>query len=207
MKFVACIAALPQKILSIKSPWRILRQDVRSDEATLERVIPPDWFESGREFNPRVHRGLQPVSANSRPEQVQQRTALFDHLVGARQKRFRDFEPEGLGGRGDKRRANVVSSKRSRSDLSHMLCVEVKMRRFSGAVSGALFAVSALFAGAFVPTSAAAQTGEPIKIGYSMADGRTRPQRQVRPARAEDLGGGYQCQRWAARPSGEAHPL
>jgi branched-chain amino acid transport system substrate-binding protein len=46
-----------------------------------------------------------------------------------------------------------------------MLLVEVKIRRFSGA----LFAISALLAGAFVPSSAAAQTGEPIKIGYSMA--------------------------------------
>jgi branched-chain amino acid transport system substrate-binding protein len=49
-----------------------------------------------------------------------------------------------------------------------MLLVEVKIRRFSGAVSGALFAISALLA-AFVPAPAAAQTGEPIKIGYSMA--------------------------------------
>jgi branched-chain amino acid transport system substrate-binding protein len=46
---------------------------------------------------------------------------------------------------------------------------EVKIRRFPGAVSGALFAISALAAGAFVPASAAAQTGEPIKIGYSMS--------------------------------------
>jgi branched-chain amino acid transport system substrate-binding protein len=50
-----------------------------------------------------------------------------------------------------------------------MLFVEVKIRRFPGAVSGALFTLSALLAGAFVPTSAAAHTGEPIKIGYSMA--------------------------------------
>ena len=49
------------------------------------------------------------------------------------------------------------------------MLLEVKIRRFSGAVSGALFAISALLAGAFVPASAAAQTGEPIKIGYSMA--------------------------------------
>ncbi len=47
--------------------------------------------------------------------------------------------------------------------------LEVKIRRFSDAVSGALFAISALLAGALVPASAAAQTGEPIKIGYSMA--------------------------------------
>jgi branched-chain amino acid transport system substrate-binding protein len=45
---------------------------------------------------------------------------------------------------------------------------EVKIRRFSGAVSGALFVISGLLA-AFVPAPAAAQTGEPIKIGYSMA--------------------------------------
>ena len=43
------------------------------------------------------------------------------------------------------------------------------IRRFSGALSGALFAISALPAGAFVPGIAAAQAGEPIKIGYSMA--------------------------------------
>jgi branched-chain amino acid transport system substrate-binding protein len=36
-------------------------------------------------------------------------------------------------------------------------------------LSGALFAISALAAGAFVPPSAAAETGEPIKFGYSMA--------------------------------------
>jgi branched-chain amino acid transport system substrate-binding protein len=47
--------------------------------------------------------------------------------------------------------------------------LEVKIGRFSGAVSGALLAISALFAGAFVPASAAAQTSEPVKIGYSMA--------------------------------------
>jgi len=48
------------------------------------------------------------------------------------------------------------------------MLLEVKIRRFSGAVSDAIFAISALLA-AFVPASAAAQTGEPIKIGYSMA--------------------------------------
>jgi branched-chain amino acid transport system substrate-binding protein len=46
---------------------------------------------------------------------------------------------------------------------------EVKIRRLYGAVSGALFAISALLAGGFVPSSAAAQTGEPVKIGYGMA--------------------------------------
>ena len=49
------------------------------------------------------------------------------------------------------------------------MLLDLKIRRFSGAVSGALFVISALLAGAFVPRSAAAQTGEPIKIGYSMA--------------------------------------
>ena len=48
------------------------------------------------------------------------------------------------------------------------MLLEVKIRRFSGAASGALFVISALLA-AFVPALAAAQTGEPIKIGYSMA--------------------------------------
>jgi branched-chain amino acid transport system substrate-binding protein len=45
----------------------------------------------------------------------------------------------------------------------------MKIQRFSGARSGALFAISALLAGVLVSASAAAQTGEPIKIGYSMA--------------------------------------
>ena len=49
------------------------------------------------------------------------------------------------------------------------MLLEVKIQRFFGAVSGALFAIYALLAGAFVPSSAAAQTGEPVKIGYSMA--------------------------------------
>src|SRR6516164_6905222 len=43
-----------------------------------------------------------------------------------------------------------------------------KSRR-SDAVSCALFAISALLAGAFMLSSVAAQTGEPIKIGYGMA--------------------------------------
>src|SRR5262249_53712344 len=48
--------------------------------------------------------------------------------------------------------------------------LEPKIRRLSRAVSGALFAIlAALPAGAFFPVSAAAQTGELIKIGYSMA--------------------------------------
>jgi branched-chain amino acid transport system substrate-binding protein len=46
---------------------------------------------------------------------------------------------------------------------------EGKIRRFSGAVSGALFAISSVATCAFAPASAAAQTGEPIKIGYSMS--------------------------------------
>ena len=50
---------------------------------------------------------------------------------------------------------------------SHML-LEVKLRRCSSAIPGALFAIAALLA-AFVPAPAAAQTGEPIKIGYSMS--------------------------------------
>src|SRR4029453_7300668 len=48
------------------------------------------------------------------------------------------------------------------------MLVEVKLRRCSSAIPGALFAIAALLA-AFVPAPAAAQTGEPIKIGYSMA--------------------------------------
>src|SRR5262245_9035964 len=51
---------------------------------------------------------------------------------------------------------------------SHMP-LEMKIRRFSAAVSGALLAISALAAGAFLPASAAAQTGEPVKIGYSLS--------------------------------------
>src|SRR6266508_2052567 len=50
----------------------------------------------------------------------------------------------------------------------HML-LDLKIQPYSDAVSGALFAIWALLAGAFVPAPAAAQTGEPIKIGYSMA--------------------------------------
>src|SRR5215475_4565188 len=50
---------------------------------------------------------------------------------------------------------------------SHMQ-VDLKLRRFSGVVSGTLFVIPALLA-AFVPASATAQTGEPIKIGYSMS--------------------------------------
>jgi branched-chain amino acid transport system substrate-binding protein len=42
-----------------------------------------------------------------------------------------------------------------------------KIRPRSDAVFGALFAISALASGAFVPASA--QKGEPVKIGYSMA--------------------------------------
>jgi branched-chain amino acid transport system substrate-binding protein len=47
--------------------------------------------------------------------------------------------------------------------------LEMKIRRFSGVVSGDLFAISVLAASAFIPASAAAQTGEPVKIGYSMS--------------------------------------
>jgi branched-chain amino acid transport system substrate-binding protein len=49
------------------------------------------------------------------------------------------------------------------------MLLELKIRLYSEAVSGALFAISAFLAGAVVTSSAAAQTGEPIKIGYSMA--------------------------------------
>ena len=49
------------------------------------------------------------------------------------------------------------------------MLLEIKIRRFSGAVSEILFAISALLAGAFVPVSAAAQMGQPVKIGYSMS--------------------------------------
>jgi hypothetical protein len=49
------------------------------------------------------------------------------------------------------------------------MLLDLKIRLYSEAVSRALFAISALLAGAFVTSSAAAQTGEPIKIGYSIA--------------------------------------
>ena len=49
------------------------------------------------------------------------------------------------------------------------MLLEIKIRRFSGAVSEILFAISALLAGAFVSVSAEAQMGEPVKIGYSMS--------------------------------------
>src|SRR5262247_1793949 len=49
------------------------------------------------------------------------------------------------------------------------MLLEGEIRRFSGAVFGARIAISAFAVGAFIPTSAAAQTGEPLKIGYSMA--------------------------------------
>lgn len=49
------------------------------------------------------------------------------------------------------------------------MLLDLKIRPYSDAVSGALFVISALLAGAFMPSSAAAQTGEPIKIGYSMS--------------------------------------
>jgi branched-chain amino acid transport system substrate-binding protein len=49
------------------------------------------------------------------------------------------------------------------------MLLDLKIRPYSEAVSGALFAMSAFLAGVFVTSAAAAQTGEPIKIGYSMA--------------------------------------
>ena len=48
------------------------------------------------------------------------------------------------------------------------MLIDVKLQRFSGAVFGALFVISVLLA-AFIPAPGTAQTGEPIKIGYSMA--------------------------------------
>jgi branched-chain amino acid transport system substrate-binding protein len=49
------------------------------------------------------------------------------------------------------------------------MLLEGKIRRFSGAVFSAHIAISVLSVGAFIHTSAAAQTGESLKIGYSMA--------------------------------------
>jgi Biotin-requiring enzyme len=37
------------------------------------RPLPPDWSKSGRKFNSRMHRGLPPLRAKKRPEQVQQK--------------------------------------------------------------------------------------------------------------------------------------
>src|SRR5215468_6471858 len=49
------------------------------------------------------------------------------------------------------------------------MLLDLKIRPYFDPVSSALFAISALLVGAFVPSSAAAQTGEPVKIGFSMA--------------------------------------
>jgi len=49
------------------------------------------------------------------------------------------------------------------------MLLDLKTRPYSDAVSGVFCAISVFLAGAFVPSSVAAQTGEPIKIGYSMA--------------------------------------
>jgi branched-chain amino acid transport system substrate-binding protein len=49
------------------------------------------------------------------------------------------------------------------------MLLDMKIRLYSEALSGALFAISAFLSGAFVTSAAVAQTGEPIKIGYSMA--------------------------------------
>ena len=49
------------------------------------------------------------------------------------------------------------------------MLLNVKIQRFSGVVSGILFAISALLAFAFVAPSAVAQTGAPVKIGFSMS--------------------------------------
>jgi branched-chain amino acid transport system substrate-binding protein len=48
------------------------------------------------------------------------------------------------------------------------MLVDVKLQRFSGAVFRALFIIL-VFLAAFIPSPGTAQTGEPIKIGYSMA--------------------------------------
>jgi branched-chain amino acid transport system substrate-binding protein len=48
------------------------------------------------------------------------------------------------------------------------MLIDVKLQRFSGAVFRALFIILVLLA-AFIPSPGTAQTGEPIKIGYSMA--------------------------------------
>jgi hypothetical protein len=48
------------------------------------------------------------------------------------------------------------------------MLIDMNIERFSGAVSGALFVISALLA-AFLHSSAAAQPRGSIKIGYSIA--------------------------------------
>jgi branched-chain amino acid transport system substrate-binding protein len=55
------------------------------------------------------------------------------------------------------------------ASLGRDMPLDLKIQPYSDAISGALFAISALLVGALVPASTAAQTGEPIKIGYSMA--------------------------------------
>jgi branched-chain amino acid transport system substrate-binding protein len=55
------------------------------------------------------------------------------------------------------------------ASLGRNMPLDLKIQPYSDAISGALFAISALLVGALVPASTAAQTGEPIKIGYSMA--------------------------------------
>src|SRR5215831_17481010 len=49
------------------------------------------------------------------------------------------------------------------------MLLDLEIRRYSDAVSAALFTVSALLAAVFVAASAVAQTSEPVKIGYSMS--------------------------------------
>jgi hypothetical protein len=46
------------------------------------------------DFNARLHRRLQLVSARRRPEQVQQQPPLFDNLISEQKERFRDREPK-----------------------------------------------------------------------------------------------------------------
>src|SRR5262249_49708140 len=106
---------------------------------------------------------------------------------------------------------NIV--KRSRNRFILLGCVpsgwfdrnmllEVKIRRFSGAVSGALFVISALLP-AFVPAPTAAQVGEPIKVGYGMAlTGGIAANGRAALLPPKTSGAGTQCQREAARRTG-----
>ena len=91
------------------------------------------------------------------------------------------------------------------------MVLEGKTRRFSGAVFGANIAISALAVGAFIPTSAAAQTGEPIKIGYSMAlTGGLAPNGtfDVMHSRATDRRSASKCQgKWPGQTLDQAFGL
>ena len=87
--------------------------------------------------------------------------------------------------------------------------LEVKIRPSCGAVSrGASIVVLALVVAALFAASAAAQTGEPIKIGYGMAlTGGLAANGKSALLAQKNLGRGYQCERRTARPSREAHLL